>query len=233
MSIITANHLVHDILNIASSNSNSDDFKASPEQVLYWVEEIRAMLIGQSLAKKDDINDSWIQYINCLPLIQVDKSECCEVQTGCLVLRTQNPIPSTIDTYKDNWLVSVTTPYNELISKSNVFKNRYQRYNKSASEKPSWYIKNDFLYISNNTFLEYVNIAGLFDSPSELGNFSNCSGDQCWSMDSSYPVSNTLASQITDIILKTKINPLLSYPSDISNNSSGVIDGRTDIKKKQ
>ena len=230
---ISANHIIADIRNIASSNTNSDNFKASTEQILFWVEEIRAVLIGQSLSKKDDINDSWVQYIPCLQLTQVDISECCEIATGCYLLRTVNPLPSTIDTYKDNWLVSVTTPYNDIISKSNTFKSRYQQYNKYTATKPVWYIKNDFLYITNNTFMEYVNVAGLFDRPSELANFSNCSGEKCWSMNSEYPVSLTIASQITDIVLKTKVYPMLSSMSDTSNNASGVTPQQSDINKKE
>jgi hypothetical protein len=219
--MITAAHLIHDIKNIATSHANSNDFKASHEQILFWIEEIRSVLIGQSLAKRDDINDSWIQYINCLQLEQVDISECCEIATDCYMLRSVRQLPGTIDTYKDNWIVSVTTPYGDIISKTNTFKNRYQKYNKYTGSKASWYIKNDYLYIANNELLESVNVAGLFEHPSEVGSFVNCSGDRCWSVDSDYPVSATLATQITDIVLKTKINPLLTYSTDKLNNADG------------
>jgi len=221
---ITAEHLIADIRNIASSNSNSDDFKASSEQILFWIEEARSILISQSLAKKDDLNDSWLQELTCVDLVQVDISECCEIDAGCYLLRTKNPIPATIDTYKDNWIVSVTTPFGDMIPKSNRFRNRYQMYNKYTSLKPSWYLKNDFIYISNNDFLEKVNITGLFEAPSELSGYSTCSGEPCWSTNSNYPVSMTLASQITDYVLKSKINQLLSYPTDSTNNGVGDAD---------
>lgn len=230
---ITASHLIADIRNIASSNSNSDNFKASPEQILFWIEEVRSILISQSLAKKDDLNDSWLQTITCVPLIQVDIAECCEIATGCYLLRTENPIPQTIDTYKDNWIVSVTTDSGDIISKSNTFRNRYQMYNKFTSTKPSWYLKNDYLYISNNDYLETINVTALFESPSQLSSYSSCDGEPCWSMDSNFPVTMTLASQITDYIIKAKINPLFTFNSDTSNNASGVTPQQGAVNKQE
>lgn len=230
---ITANHIISDIINIASSNSNSDDFKISKEQVLFWIEETRSILISQALAKKDDINDSWIQYIDCLSLQLADQSECCEVSSGCKLLRSTEPLPGTIDTYKDNWIVYVKTPLGDIVPKGNFFKNRYQKYNKYTSGDFSWYIRNNFLYVVNDIFLEYVSIAGLFEFPSDLSEISSCQSNSCWSFDSNYPITATMSTQITDIILKTKIYPMMNYSEDTSNNASGVTPQQAVNNKKE
>ena len=219
---ITANHLIYDIVEIASSGGNPNEFKISNEQILYWIEQTRSMLISQSLNKKDDINDSWIQYINCVELEQVDASTCCLVDTDCYVLRSKQPIPSTIDTWKDNWIVSVTTIDGTSVPKSNPIRQKYQKYNKFTSNTRGWYLKDDYLYIINDQLLTYVSIAGLFEFPSELANFISCEGEACWSLDSPYPISLSLATQVTDIIIKTKVNPFMTYPMDNSNNMSGA-----------
>lgn len=217
---ITARHLINDIREIASSGGNPNEFKISDEQILFWVEEVRSQLISQSLGKKDDINDSWIQYIPCVELELVDSAECCDVTSDCKVLKSKKRIPSTIDTWKDNWIVSVTTPLGEIISKSNPFKSKYQKYNKFTSKSKSWYLKNDYLYIINDEFLELVEIAGLFETPSDLKSFTDCSGNNCFTLDSDYPVSLTLATQITDIIIKTKVAPFMSFTKDDGNDSN-------------
>lgn len=219
---ITAQHLIYDILEIASSGGLPSEFKISNEQILYWIEQTRSMLISQSLNKKDDINDSWIQYINCVELEQVDASTCCLVDTDCYVLRSKQQIPSTIDTWKDNWIVSVTTIDGTSVPKSNPIRQRYQKYNKFTSNTRGWYLKDDYLYIINDQLLTYVSIAGLFEFPSELANFISCEGEACWSLDSPYPISLSLATQVTDIIIKTKVNPFMAYPMDNSNNMSGA-----------
>ena len=65
--------------------------------------------------------------------------------------------------------------------------------------------------------LETINIYGIFDNPEELGNFTKCGS--CFSWDDEYPVSNKMASDITDIVVNTKILTLLKLPQDTTNNA--------------
>ena len=218
---ITAAHLIYDVVEMASSGGNPNEFKISNEQILYWVEEIRAQLIAQSLAKRDDVNDSWVQYINCVELEQVSAAECCLVESDCYILRSKKRMPATIDTWKDNWIISVTTMDGTSIPKSNPIKQRYQKYNKYTGSKRSWFIKDDYLYVLNDQVLTYVTVAGLFETPSDLAEFISCEGEACWTLDSHYPISLNMAGQITDIIMKTKVNPFMNYPMDNKNDANG------------
>lgn len=229
---ITANHLISDIRGIASSGGNPNEFKITDRQILYWVEQTRSLLISQSLAKKDDINDSWIQYIDCVELEQVDASTCCLVDSDCYVLRSKQRIPSTIDTWKDNWIVSVTTVDGNMIPKSNPFKSKYQKYNKYTSSDRGWYLKDDYLYVINDQLLTYVSVAGLFEFPSDLASFTTCEGSACWSYDSNYPISMSLATQVTDIVIKTKVNTFMNFPMDNSNNANNATP-QQNIQNKQ
>jgi len=219
---ISANKLIYDVVEIASSGGTPSEFVVSNEQILYWIEQTRAMLIAQSLNKRDDVNDSWIQWINCLELEQVDSSLCCDVSSDCVLLRSVQRIPSTVDTWKDNWIISVATMDGSPISKSNNVRNKYKAYNKWTKNERSWFLKDDYLYITNDVFLEKVSLAGIFEFPSDLQSFNTCEGQSCFDLDGDFPVSVSMASAITDIILKTKINPFFSYPNDNSNNSNGL-----------
>jgi hypothetical protein len=219
---ISLNNLVYDILETASSGGLPNEFKVSTNQIKYWIEQTRAMLIGQSLSKRDDINDTWVQYISCLDLSQVDASLCCDLQSGCYLLKSNKQLPSTIDTYRDNWLVSVTTLEGEQISKSNPIKSKYQKYNKYSKSSKSWYIKDNYLYIINDQLLQTVSVAGLFEHPEDLSNFVDCSGQNCFTDDSTYPISVNMASDITNIVLQTKVNPFMTYSMDQSNDANGA-----------
>lgn len=227
---LTLDQIKDDIVGIASSGSNPDNFKIPDEQIYYWINQIRAMLIGQSLAKKDDINDTWLQQINCLELELVDESECCLVDTDCYILRTVRQIPNTIDTWKNNWIVNVTTPTGTEISKSNQFANKYQKYSKYTGSKRWYYLKNNYIYIVNDTLLEYINIQGLFENPEDLSSFVSCENESCFNANTSpYPISANMSSQITDIILKTKIAPfLLQFKPDDRNDGANIMQ---EIKK--
>lgn len=225
--MVTLAQIIDDIRGIVSSGSNPNEFKIPDEQIAFWVNQCRATLIGQSLAKKDDLNDTWLQYINCLMLEQADASECCLYDSDCIVLRTVKKIPSTIDTWKSNWIVSVTTPDGSIISKSNQFSNRYQKYNKYTGSTMYFYVKNDYIYIINSLTLDFINVIGLFQDPLELSGYNNCEGDLCFTFDSQYPCSLNMASQITDIVVKTKALPLIQqFKPDDKNDGRNVNDDK-------
>lgn len=221
---ITQNLIADDVRGIASSGSNPNEFKISDEQIHWWCDEIRAVLISQSLAKKDDVNDTWLQTISCLELEQADEAECCLAETGCYVLKSVKKIPATIDTWKNNWIASVTTASGEPISKSNRYANRYQKYNKYTGNKRYYYLKNDYLYIVNDQVLEFVNVTALFQSPSDLADYVTCENEACFTPDSPYPISANMANQIVDIIIKTKVSVLMNFPGDYENDGSPQID---------
>ena len=218
---ITMNHMIYDILEIASSGGLPADFSISETQIQYWIEQTRAILIKQKLAKNEDISDAWVNYIPCVGLELADSSECCEAPSGCYILKSTKRLPSTIDTWRDNSIISVSTMDGSLISKSNPLKVKYLSHNKYTSKIKAWYIKNNYLYIVNDEFLELVEVAGLFETPSDLKRFADCGGNSCFNNDSNYPVTLSLATEITDIILKMKIIPFMTSPKDNSNNSNG------------
>jgi len=165
--MISLQNIIDDIRAIASSGSNPNEFRIPDEQIAFWVSQVRATLIGQSLAKKDDLNDTWLQTISCFELELADATECCLAPSDCYVLKTVNKLPATIDTWKANWIVSVTTADGVPISKSNRFSNRYQQYNKYTGTTRYYYLKNDYIYIVNDTLLTYINVTALFQDPME------------------------------------------------------------------
>lgn len=217
--MISLQHIISDVTEIATSGSNPVEFRIDEAQIAFWVAEVRAQLIAQSLNRRDDINDTWLQTIKCLEMEQVDAAECCTIESDCMILRSVKQIPDTIDTYRDNWIVSVTTPLGDIIPKQNKFKARYQKYNSFISNKPGWYLQNNYLYITNNQLLKYVNVTGLFSDPAELENFVNCDDESCFTLDSPYPVSFNMAKQIVDIIMQTRVYPFLSLNQDKKNDT--------------
>lgn len=217
---ITLAKQVKDIQRIAASGPISDDFRLSDRQVEFWIAEVRSKLISQSISKNKDINDIWIQTINCLELEQIDKSECCDIDTGCLILRSIQQLPNTVEGVDSNLILSVTGLDNTHITPTTRFRQRYKKYSRFTGNNKGWYIKDRYLYIINDDLLTRVNVHGIFEDPRDLALFHNCDGDSCFSMDSDYPVSMKMATDITDIIIATKVRPMFSVPQDTTNDSA-------------
>ena len=219
---LTANKLVSDIRNIATSGSNPVEFRIEDSQVLYWCNQIRAMLIAQQVQKRNDITDIWLQLLSCLALEQVDKSECCEIETDCIILRTVRQLPNTIEILGDNFIVRVETPTGDIISKTTAFEEKYNKYNKYTKEKRRWFFKNGYLYITNEEMLSTINVWGIFEDPIELSNYVACDGSTCFNWDSNYPCSLKMANEITNIVMKTKVYPFLQLPQDNTNDANNT-----------
>jgi hypothetical protein len=214
--------IVSDIRNISSSGSNPVEFKIEDQQIIFWCNEVRSTLISQAIQKKQDLSDVWIQAITCLQLEQVDSSECCNITTGCYLLKSVQKIPITIESWMDNTIVKVTKPTGDIIAKSNGFEANYNKFNKYTGKTSNWYLKNGYLYITNEQLLETVNVYGIFENPSDLSNFINCSNNSCFGWDSEYPCSLKMSEMITDIILKTRIYPYLQLPADNKNDGANI-----------
>ena len=216
----TINEIASDIRNMATSGDLSYAFRIEDEQIYFWIHEARAMLISQALSKRQNITDVWLQAIKCLKLIQVDASECCLTPSSCYVLRSEEQLPITIETHLDNSIVRVTTTDGDIISKSNPFEAKYNKYNKYTAEKPQWFIQNGYLYITNTDILEYVTVYGLFEDPTSLAGFIDCNGQSCFDIDSPYPVSLKMANEITNYIIKAKVIPFMKFKQDDTNDGS-------------
>jgi hypothetical protein len=227
----TLNHITADVRNIATSGSNPIDFRISTNQMEYWAHQFRATFISQAIQKRQDINDAWVQSITCLDLIEVDKSECCEIVTNCKILRTELTIPRTIETNNKNGIVRVVKPNGDSIPQVTPSEARYTYASKYGSLGAKWYLKNDYVYIIDDDVLESISVYGLFDNPTDLASYTNCGGSTCYDRNGRYPVTLKMAEQIVDAILKKKVYPFLQIPQDTTNNANN--DPNTQINPRQ
>lgn len=225
------NKIVSDIQNIATSGSLTVDFRIEQSQIVFWVNEIRSMLISQAIEKGRDLSNVWIQPITCLALIEVDKSECCDITTNCKILRTQLQIPETIEVRGMNAIVEVTKPNGDVISRTNNLESKYAKFSKYTGNKSRWFLRNKYIYIINEIYLESININGIFEDPSELSLYTACDGDTCFNSDSPYPCSLKMANDITNIVFKTKVYPFIQMPQDNTNDASNSLQGLNSVKQ--
>ena len=219
--MITAAKLIYDILDIASSGAMPTGFRVEEEQILYWINQTRAQLISQAIQKREDISDTWLQQINCFEMIKTDISDCCEIPSGCTGFRSKLKIPNSIEGGDINYYF-VTSITGDPIQEMNRFSQKYKKFNKYTGNTKGWFVKNNYLYMVNGNGVKYVTLTGLFEDPSELAKYRTCSGDTCWTYDSAYPVGAKLASEITNIVVKTKILPFMQFPLDDKNDANNL-----------
>ena len=204
----TLNHLVYDIKNIIYGGIAPDDANISNRQIAYWVNQIRALLIRQEFSKRTVVHDSYVQFLT-INLENVSTANCTE--TGCTILRSTQALPDTIRRGARNTILSVASlTGTQAYTETTAIRAKWNSYNKYTGGLPRWYVKNGFLYITNTEVIEKLEVGGVFEDPTELGNFMNCDGAACFTWDDEYPISADMAGMITDIILKNKVGPIAS-----------------------
>jgi len=223
------NKMVYDIINIAYGGESSDDADVSFRQCAYWVMQERSMLLTQIMSRKVRVPSVCTEYLNCVYLEPVDASECCEVDLGVHVLKSINPIPRTVQrNNRDSILAVESLDGSRAFSETTDTRRKWNTYNKYTSSNARWYLKNDHLYISCDMLIEAVKVTGVFEDPTEVWKINHCTSAQnpilsaCeYDWDFPFPISLSMAEQVTNVILQKRINIILATPGDETNNANG------------
>lgn len=197
---------------------SSDDSYFNEEHIRFLIGKYRGLLLTQLYKDvKKEIAESNLQTISVnLEEVPAISGVCCE---GGTFLKTVDKIP---------FLMSISTPriyaddfYNTEISYVSRERMKYVGNNKwllnaiYASMGPDNYI---YLKSSNpnfTTFLNTINITGIFEDPEHINSINNSEEDI---MDSPYPLEEGLIPQVIEAVVKSLITPKYS-PEDNANNA--------------
>ena len=222
---MTENELVFSILGKVKPHL-SDDTDLTPREVSFQIALQRALLLRNELNKNRTIDPSVIQDLGCVAVSPIDPAECCDVVSGCKVMRTDLRIPSTIELHNDIALTRVG-PVNKTLkeySKTTLEGSKWVGNGKYTTNEIYYYYANGYIYlVSNNDkhkFLDYINIRGVFEDPTDTIPFTNCSdGSSCYSSDSEYPLKAWMYTYIEGQVVNAYIQ-LYNLPADILNDGS-------------
>lgn len=219
----TLNELVFDQLNTIRTRNISDDDSISERHLQFLNNSARATLVIRQLNKNRLFYDqNLIQSLGCVPVEITDTSICCDVQTGCSIVRTVDKIPNSITVGNKNGATRVgpldltARPYT-IIS--------YSRAAWDTSKGPVAFKFNGYWYIKNVKALEKVSIYDIFEDPREAAKFSTCSGDSCYTDDDPYPIPAWMIDPIKEMVIQSTLKIEADAPQDKSN------DANSDLKK--
>lgn len=208
--------------------------RISNRHIINMVLRKRSRVVSQEQEKKSLNNKFAFQTINCIELIEVDKSECNCLPSGidCKILRTKQQIPTVLnfDTLK------VMTLSGEKIFANSVDKVKYKQYSRLLPNKTvlSYYTTNKYIYLFGNTDLQFIKVEGVFETPDEV-NLLNaiCNGNvettkQCLSaLDTEFALTDAKLLDNIITLAKEELYKLLQYGAeDNLNNAKSNIAGQ-------
>jgi len=219
--------LIQRIQSLYSKGVQSDDSRLTSRHIYNKLVGARARILSEELKVKQKLGNWNYQTLPCVELIETPKHECaCLPTQGCNYLRTKEKLPKTF-TGKDKPIIqSVTTiDGNIIFSETTWLEKKYKKFNKYTSNKPDYYIKNNYLYITSNSDLRIISITAVFENPLDVYKFpSYCPTefyDECESIfDKEFPID----SDKTDMLIELSINELIQIfnqnREDLTNNTT-------------
>lgn len=167
----------------------------------------RSKLIGQKINKKQFVSEWCKQTLRCIPLVSVPDNEC-ECEGGlCTIKRTEYPVPELMAGLSD-YAISRITSNGAKISLVKPNEANYIGYTRYASKKPIAYIRNGYVYVIASSFINSINITGLFEDPWEAAKWNAentiCEGtemNKCDILSFDFPLDNDMADTITMLVV--------------------------------
>ena len=216
------------ITNLYEKGVPSRQSRLSPRHIYNKMLTVRSKLISQEAKKKQKINQWSYQTIPCVELIKAEVHECpCLPPIGCEILRSKYPIPKPMTDLNNHLIQSVTTLDGSVIfSEISWNEKKYKSSNKYTANKPDYYIRNNYLYITHKSGLKVIAITGLFDDPVLVEKFPSFCQDcvdcqDCTSpLDKEFPIDNDMIDTLIDMCKQELIEQFSQMIEDTTNNSS-------------
>lgn len=221
----STNELIYDVMELMRGHQISDDTELSERQILYHINNQRALWIRNEYNKPGRTIDSQIeQDLGCLKIVEADAADCCEVTSGCVVLRTEKKIPNLIELHSGPALTRVG-PVHKLnipFSFTNYQKALYSTENKYGAKAVYAFLLNNYIYLIIKDpallMIDYINVRGVFANPQDLEDFRCEDSSNCFSYDEEYPINNWMIPYIKEQVLN-QFGIALQIPKDTANDA--------------
>lgn len=224
MATDSLNSIAYSILNQIRPHLSSDS-DVDIREVKREIRKQRALLLRNEYNKNNRvIDDDVIQNLGCVELELADAADCCDIQSGCTVVRSVLDIPDTIELHQRTAITRVG-PANKL-DKSYLFieYDRVPWFGNSRFNKNeiAAFLYNDKMYLiskdDNVKFIKYINIRGVFEDVEAVAQFTTCSGDACYTDDDKYYLTDWMETYLKTLV-KGILLQKLGLPVDNSSDN--------------
>lgn len=216
---MTLREITYSIIEILRGDLKTNDY-IDERVIQYFVHTQRAMWIARELAKPNPNLEPFIQDLGCVKIEKADAAGLCALTTHCNVMQTVNDIPKPLFK-KGIPLITRVGPINkytiafDFMSVGRAVTFGSGKFN--ANRIASFYDSKKIKLKSANPYLggiEYINIVGIFENPSDVRSCVDSNGLPMWSADKPYPISAELLDYIHGSILEHKFQLMVDTPSD-------------------
>ena len=234
--------MAYDCFELARGYLNDDDV-IDYRQLKFWIINQRALWLRNEFNKAGHtIDEGFIQDLGCVEMEVADAAQCCNVTSGCSLLRTKLIIPQTIEQYQSPTFTRIGPSNRMQKGWKTISVQAVPFVNNGRFDKKSIYT---FL-MSGRIFLrfhpdnqdakmiEFINIRGVFEDPTEVRRFSTCSGTSCFTDSDRFPINRWLYDYIKNQVVSANlVIKQMNSGSDKNNDADFDPQGGVSMNKYQ
>jgi len=178
------------------------------DRVIYSILKTNATLL---IKRETNLRKLWnspniFTPIQCLEMMTVPLSECCEYKHPCLVARSKKKVPQISEGIFGLLVQSVFSPGRQKFDYASLDRFINILNMKLKNTKKYYWIYDDYLYVSNPD-IAYVDILAYFDYDFNPAEFSTCykgPDTSCINpLDKEFPIPSYLEKQLIDLVNET------------------------------
>lgn len=216
--------LIQRIQSLYSRGVKSDESRLSSRHIYNICLSVRSLLITQKVNKKQKISSWSYVTLPCVELIKVNPQDCpCLPNIGCEILRSKYKIPKPILNLDSHLIQSVSTVDGSIIySETSWEGKKFSKGKKYTSNKPDYWIRDEYLFLEQKIGPKVVSITGLFFDPDVKKLFETfCGGaepDCTGILDREFPIDDDLIEPLVRLVAEEAVNLFSSRQPDIQND---------------
>ena len=235
VTFVSLNSIVTDLLAIVRGSKVSASENITKRQLEAWVHQYRSILLKRDLDKGKMPNPDYIQEIAGLELEVIDYTdELTNVAKGEYLLRSKLQIPNTIDLNFKPGIVHIGTVDGYEFQLVPEGRTRWQNYKRFTHSDKLAFLKNNYLYVANDTALKFLDVRWIFEIPTDVINFVNANTAQGdYSLDDAYPIPIDKIPVLKEMILKGELGIQIRTPSDNTNDSDSKMESNIEQQTQQ
>lgn len=218
--------IIQRVQSLYSHGLQSKDSRLTSRHIYSAISSARSILLSQQYNKKQLINQWSYQTLPCVELIKAPVHECpCIPSNGCMILRSKYKIPKPVSGIDKHLFQPITSLDGSMRFDEETFSTaKYSIGNKYTSNKPGYYFRNEYLYVTTLKELKSLTIPGIFDDPIAAEQFpSMCPCPECECkdiLDMEYPFDGDLIKPLIELSYNELIGILKQLPEDKEDNAS-------------
>ena len=213
-----------------SKGVQSDDSRLSFRHIYSKVLTIRAKLFTEKINKRQPVSQWDYQTLNCVELIPAKPYECpCLPSVGCVILRTKYKLPQPLTGLTEGHIIQSVTSLEGSVNYSPTTweDKKYKKGAKYTSDKPDYYIREDYLFITTKKGPKAITITGLFDDPLLAADFPSMCEEPCVEnckecispLDRDIPIAKDMIDVLVELSSLELLGEFSKGREDESNNS--------------